>query len=177
MNQWTFEDALEEVVRRMGPVKASTLRFYVSRNYEDLLVALHNLETSGRISKVTALVPDTEDFYCTPAEVEMLQVPRREDRTIRILTQSDPYVSRFIWEVRSALDRGWYLPVFKGVDPVGKVLMFRVNDYLEIKDMHVPTAYFEEFCDAFHILLENHADQLVDVAILTNVNSEPISEN
>ena len=171
-----FEDALEEVVRRMGPVKASTLRFYVSRNYEDLLVALHNLETSGRISKVTALVPDTEDFYCTPAEVEMLQVPRREDRTIRILTQSDPYVSRFIWEVRSALDRGWYLPVFKGVDPVGKVLMFRVNDYLEIKDMHVPTAYFEEFCDAFHILLENHADQLVDVAILTNVNSEPISE-
>ena len=139
-------------------------------------MALHNLETSGRISKVTALVPDTEDFYCTPAEVEMLQVPRREDRTIRILTQSDPYVSRFIWEVRSALDRGWYLPVFKGVDPVGKVLMFRVNDYLEIKDMHVPTAYFEEFCDAFHILLENHADQLVDVAILTNVNSEPISE-
>ena len=26
----SFEDALEEVVRRMGPVKASTLRFYVS---------------------------------------------------------------------------------------------------------------------------------------------------
>ena len=69
-----FEDALEEVVRRMG-CKASTLRFYVSRNYEDLLVALHNLETSGRISKVTALVPDTEDFYCTPTEVEMLKVP------------------------------------------------------------------------------------------------------
>ena len=91
-----FEDAIEEVVRRMGPVKASTLRFYVSRNYEDLLVALHNLETSGRISKVTALVPDTEDFYCTPAEVEMLRVPRREDRTIRILTQSDPYVSRSV---------------------------------------------------------------------------------
>jgi hypothetical protein len=42
--------------------------------------------------------------------------------------------------------------------------------------MHVPTAYFEEFCDAFHILLDNHADQLVDVAVLTNVNSEPISE-
>ena len=54
--------------------------------------------------------------------------------------------------------------------------MFRVNDYLEIKDMHVPTAYFEEFCDAFQVLLENHADQLVDVAVLTNVNSEPISE-
>ena len=54
--------------------------------------------------------------------------------------------------------------------------MFKVNDYLEIKDMHVPTAYFEEFCDAFHILLDNHADQLVDVAVLTNVNSEPISE-
>ena len=32
----SFEDALEEVVRRMGPVKASTLRFYVSRSFEDL---------------------------------------------------------------------------------------------------------------------------------------------
>ena len=42
--------------------------------------------------------------------------------------------------------------------------------------MHVPTAYFEEFCDAFQVLLENHADQLVDVAVLTNVNGEPISE-
>ena len=29
----SFEDALEEVVRRMGPVKASTLRFYVSRSF------------------------------------------------------------------------------------------------------------------------------------------------
>ncbi len=171
-----FEDALAEVIRRMGPVKASTLRFYVSRNYEDLLVALSNLEKDGRIAKVTALVPDPENFYCAPGEVELLRTPRREDREMRILTQSDPYVSRFIWEVRSALDRGWYLPVFKGVDPVGKVLMFKVNDYLEIKDMHVPTAYFEEFCDAFHILLDNHADQLVDVAVLTNVNSEPISE-
>ena len=58
-----FEDALTEVIRRMGPVKASTLRFYVSRNYEDLLIALTNLEKNGRIAKVTALVPDPENFY------------------------------------------------------------------------------------------------------------------
>ena len=109
--------------------------------------------------------------------MELLRVPRREDRSIRILTQSDPYVSRFIWEVRSALDRGWYLPVFKGVDPAGKVLMFRVNDYLAIKDMHVPTAYFEEFCAAFLLILENHPDQLVDVAVFTPVNIDPISES
>ena len=42
-----FEEALEEVVRRMGPVKASTLRFYVSRSFEDLTVALMNLENDG----------------------------------------------------------------------------------------------------------------------------------
>ena len=42
------------------------------------------------------------------------------------------------------LDRGWYLPVFKGVDPIGKVLMFKVNDYLEIKDLHIPHAYLDE---------------------------------
>ena len=41
-------------------------------------------------------------------------------------------------------------PIFK-VDPIGKVLMFKVNDYLEIKDLHVPTAYLDEFCEAFKI--------------------------
>ena len=147
----SFEDALEEVVRRMGPVKASTLRFYVSRSFEELTVALMNLEQDGRIAKVMALVPEPEAFFCAPDEVDELMRPRREDRTVRILTQSDPYVSRFIWEVRSVLDRGWYLPIFKGVDPIGKVLMFKVNDYLEIKDLHVPTAYLDEFCEAFNI--------------------------
>ena len=73
------------------------------------------------------------------------------------------------------LDRGWYLPIFKGVDPIGKVLMFKVNDYLEIKDLHVPTAYLDEFCEAFEILLDNHAAQLVDVSVLSNFNSEPIT--
>lgn len=170
-----FESALVEVIRRMGPVKGNTLRFYVTRSFEDLTVALMNLEKSGRIAKVMALVPDPEAFYCMPEEVELLQQPRREDRTMRILTQSDPYVSRFIWEVRSVLDRGWYLPVFKGIDPIGKVLMFKVNDYLVIKDLHVPTAYIDEFCEAFKLLLDNHADQLVDVAVLSNFNSEPVS--
>ncbi len=170
----SFEDALEEVVRRMGPVKASTLRFYVSRSFEELTVALMNLEQEGRIAKVMALVPDPEAFYCAPDEVDELMRPRREDRRVRILTQSDPYVSRFIWEVRSVLDRGWYLPIFKGVDPIGKVLMFKVNDYLEIKDLHVPTAYLDEFCEAFNILLDNHAAQLVDVSVLRISTANPL---
>ena len=68
------------------------------------------------------------------------------------------------------------MPVFKGVDPIGKVLMFKVNDYLEVKDLHIPNAYIEEFCEAFSALLDNHSDQLVDVAVLTNFNSEPVSQ-
>ena len=95
---------------------------------------------------------------------------------MRIMTQSDPYVSRFIWEVRSILDRGWYLPVFKGVDPIGKILMFKVNDYLEIKDMHIPYSYLDEFCSAFEKLLDNHSDQLVDVAVLSQFNGIPVTE-
>ena len=53
--------------------------------------------------------------------------------------------------------------------------MFKVNDYLEIKDLHVPTAYLDEFCQAFEVLLENHAAQLVDVSVLSNFNSEPVA--
>ena len=53
--------------------------------------------------------------------------------------------------------------------------MFKVNDYLEIKDLHVPTAYLDEFCAAFKLLLDNHAAQLVDVSVLSNFNSEPIT--
>ena len=172
----SFEDALCEVIHRIGPIKANTLRFYVSRAYEELVIALKSLETQGRISRVTTLVPEPEDFYCAPEEVGTFRRARREDRMMRILTQSDPYVSRFIWEVRAMLDRGWYLPVFKGIDPVGKVLMFKVNDYLEVKDIQIPAAYLEEFCEAFDVLLNNHAEQLVDVAVLSGINGQPISE-
>ena len=137
----SFEDSLVDVIKRLGPVKSHTLRFFVTKSYEDLTVALMNLEKEGKIAKIISLVPEPEAFYCMPGEVEKLRHPSREDNKLRILTQSDPYVSRFIWEVRSILDRGWYLPVFKGVDPIGKVLMFKVNDYLEIKDLHIPNAY------------------------------------
>ena len=171
-----FEDALVEVIKRMGPVKAFTLRYYVSRSVEELAIALRNLENKGKIAKIMALVPEPEAFYVLPEEVAKLSTQSREDRTLRILTQSDPYVSRFIWEVRSVLDRGWYLPVFKGVDPIGKVLMFKINDYLEIKDMHIPYAYLDEFCAAFEKLLDNHSDQLVDVAVLSQFNGIPVTE-
>ena len=172
----SFEDSLVDVIKRLGPVKSHTLRFFVTKSYEDLTVALMNLEKEGKIAKIISLVPEPEAFYCMPDEVEKLRHPSREDNKLRILTQSDPYVSRFIWEVRSILDRGWYLPVFKGVDPIGKVLMFKVNDYLEIKDLHIPNAYIKEFCDSFSALLDNHSDQLVDVAVLSNFNSEPVSQ-
>ncbi|MDC0056271.1 DEAD/DEAH box helicase [Deltaproteobacteria bacterium] len=171
-----FEESLLELIRRMGPVKLHTLRFYVSRAAEILSMALRNLEAEGRITRVVALQPEPTDFYCTPEEAEFLRTPRREDRTLRILTQSDPYCSRFIWEVRSKLKGGWYLPVFKGVDPVGKILMYRVNDYLEVKDLQVPYAYLDEFCTAFEVLLDNWSDQLIDVAVMTAFNGEPVSD-
>ena len=172
----SFKDSLFDVIRRSGPIRAFTLRYYVSRSVEELALALSELENEGKIKKVMALVPEPEPFYVVPEELPYLNRQTREDRTLRILTQSDPYVSRFIWEIRSILDRGWYLPVFKGVDPIGKVLMFKVNDYLEIKDLHIPHAYLDEFCKSFELLLDNHSDQLIDVAILSNVNGDPISD-
>ena len=172
----SFKDSLFDVIRRSGPIRAFTLRYYVSRSVEELALALNELEHEGKIKKVMALVPEPEPFYVVPDELPYLNRQSREDRTLRILTQSDPYVSRFIWEIRSILDRGWYLPVFKGVDPIGKVLMFKVNDYLEIKDLHIPHAYLDEFCKSFELLLDNHSDQLIDVAILSNVNGDPISD-
>jgi len=54
--------------------------------------------------------------------------------------------------------------------------MFKVNDYLEIKDLHIPTAYIEEFSEVFEQLLQNYSSQLIDVAVITNFNGEPITE-
>ena len=95
---------------------------------------------------------------------------------MRILTQSDPFCSRFIQEVRYVLKQGWYYPVFKGVDPVGRILMYKVNDYLEIKDIHIPHAFLDEFVEQFERLLENYRDTLVEISVLTNFNGENISE-
>ena len=74
------------------------------------------------------------------------------------------------------LKQGWYYPVFKGVDPVGRILMFKVNDYLEIKDVHIPHAYLDEFAIVFENLLDNYKDTLVDVSVLHAFNGEPIHD-
>ncbi len=171
-----FGDSLEELIRRTGPIKLHELRNYISHPVEILAEVLRDLEESGRITRVVALQPDPTDFWCTPVDAETLLKPAREDRTLRILTQSDPFCSRFIQEVRYVLKQGWYYPVFKGVDPVGRVLMYKVNDYLEIKDIHIPHAYLDEFCEAFEILLDNYTDTLVDVSVLHNFNGEPIHD-
>ena len=95
---------------------------------------------------------------------------------MRILAQSDPFCSRFIQEVRMILKQGWYHPVFKGVDPIGRILMFVVNDYLEIKDVNIPHSYLDEFKDTFNELLENYRDRLVDVSVMHSFNGVPVHD-
>ena len=171
-----FPEALEELIRRIGPIKLHSLRLFVSHPVELLAEVLRDLEEDDRIVRVTALQPDPTDFFCVPSDASSLQRPTREDRQLRILSQSDPFCSRFIQEVRYVLKQGWYYPVFKGVDPVGRILMFKVNDYLEIKDIHIPHAYLDEFAEIFETLLDNYTDTLVDVSVLHAFNGEPIHD-
>ena len=171
-----FKEGLAQLIKKIGPVKGHTLSYYVSRSSEILAEALRDLENEDRITRVVALQPEPTDFFTVPEEAKRLLKLTREDRKIRILTQSDPYCSRFIWEVRAQLQSGWYLPIFKGVDPIGKILMYKVNDYLEIKDLHIPFAYLDEFCQEFEILLDNYSDQLVDVSVISQINGVPVEE-
>jgi len=169
-----FEEALARLVEHIGPIRLYTLRNYVSRAVEEVADTLRDLEASGRIVRIVTLQPDPVEYYASPIDAARIDDVRMEDRRMRILTQSDPYCSRFIQEIRYVLKQGWYQPVFKGVDPIGRILMYKVNDYLEIKDILIPNAYLEEFGLAFDELLENYADQLVSVAVLHNFNGEPI---
>ena len=78
--------------------------------------------------------------------------------------------------MRLVLRQGWYNPVFKGVDPIGRILMFVVNDYLEIKDVHIPLTYLEEFKESFGSMLENYRDRLVDISVLHAFNGVPVHD-
>ncbi len=171
-----FEDALVELINRIGPIRLHTLRFFVSRPVEELADTLRHLEDAGRIQRVVALQPDPTDYYASHEDAEALISPLPEDRKMRILSQSDPFCSRFINEIRLILKQGWYHPVFKGVDPIGRILMFVVNDYLEIKDINIPHSYLDEFKDAFAELLENYRDRLVDVSVLHAFNGVPVHD-
>jgi hypothetical protein len=170
-----FLDALLELIARIGPVKRYTLGNYISRSPEEVDEGVRELVDAGKVSVVMALQPDLTEFYCMPEDAIQVRKSVREDRVMRILTQSDPFCSRFIQEVRYVLKQGWYYPVFKGVDPVGRILMYKVNDYLEVRDIHIPHAYLDEFTVQFERLLENYRDTLVDVALMTNFNGESIA--
>jgi hypothetical protein len=74
------------------------------------------------------------------------------------------------------LKQGWYHPVFKGVDPIGRILMFVVNDYLEIKDVNIPHSYLDEFKVTFNQLLDNYRDRLVDVSVMHSFNGVPVHD-
>jgi len=171
-----FHDALSQLIARIGPVRIHTLRFFVARPVEDLADALRELERKGAITRIVTLQPDPTDYYSSPEDAEILLSPLPEDRKMRILSQSDPFSSRFIHEIRLLLKRGWFYPVFKGVDPIGRVLMFVVNDYLEIKDINIPHSYLDDFKTTFADLLENYRDRLVDVSVLHAFNGIPVHD-
>ena len=172
----TFNEALAKLISKIGPVRLHTLRFFVARPVEELAESLRELERSGEIARVVTLQPDPTDYYSSLEDAERLLSPLEEDREMRILSQSDPFSSRFIQEVRLLLKQGWYYPVFKGVDPIGRVLMFVVNDYLEIKDINIPHSYLDDFKKTFEELLENYRDRLVDVSVLHAFNGVPVHD-
>ena len=172
----SFPEAVTALIERIGPVRLHTLRFFVTRPVEELAEVLRDLENSKKIVRIVALQPDPTDYYSSEIDAESLLSPMAEDRTMRILSQSDPFCSRFIQEVRLILKQGWYHPVFKGVDPVGRILMFVVNDYLEIKDVNIPHSYLDEFKDTFNELLENYRDRLVDVSLIHSFNGVPVHD-
>ena len=171
-----FDKALTELISRIGPVRLHTLRLFVSRPVEELADTLRELERRGSIARVVALQPDPTDYYSSHEDAERLLSPMQEDRKMRILAQSDPFSSRFIQEVRLLLKQGWYYPVFKGVDPICRVLMFVVNDYLEIKDINIPHSYLDDFKETFAELLENYRDRLIDVSVLHAFNGVPVHD-
>ena len=172
-----FKDALEIFVKRLGPIRLYTIRNNVTRPVEEIADTLKELEDEGKIVRIVTLQPDPIEFYSSPVDSDRLQVRPEEDRSLRILTQSDPYCSRFIQEIRFVLRDGWYRPVFKGIDPIGRILMFKVNDYLEIKDVQIPHAYLDEFATEFERLLDNFKDQLIDVAVLHQFNALKIPDS
>ena len=172
----SFDKALSKLISKIGPVRLHTLRFFVARPVEELAETLRELERSGEIARVVTLQPDPTDYYSSPEDAERLLSPLEEDREMRILSQSDPFSSRFIQEVRLLLKQGWYYPVFKGVDPIGRVLMCVVNDYLEIKDINIPHSYLDDFKETFGELLENYRDRLVDVSVLHAFNGVPVHD-
>ena len=172
----SFDKALTELISKIGPVRLHTLRLFVSRPVEELADTLRELESRGSIARVVALQPDPTDYYSSHEDAERLLSPMQEDRKMRILAQSDPFSSRFIQEVRLLLKQGWYYPVFKGVDPIGRVLMFVVNDYLEIKDINIPHSYLDDFRETFAELLENYRDRLIDVSVLHAFNGVPVHD-
>ena len=58
-------------------MKTNTLRFYMTRSFEEMTDLLKELEEEGKISMFTALVLEPEDFYCAPISGITCKTPRR----------------------------------------------------------------------------------------------------
>ncbi|DAC61840.1 MAG TPA: hypothetical protein D7I02_04970, partial [Candidatus Poseidoniales archaeon] len=91
-----FASAVKQLIEAIGPVRLHTLRFFVSRPVEELAEVLRELDESKKIRRIVALQPDPTDYYASQEDAELLMQPLVEDREMRILSQSDPFCSRFM---------------------------------------------------------------------------------
>jgi len=151
----------EEALKRLilvylganAPASFQLLRRMLRMYRREISHALDSLEQEGRIQQVYVIGQTKELRYVLKSQLEDIKNTELEVNRIRILSLTDPYIYRFISEIRMRYGDGWFYPVIRDKRVIGMVNAWKRSDSLEIREIDV----FEQLEDQ-----EEFVDDLVD---------------
>ena len=151
------ERALNQLIllylKANAPASFQLLRRMLRMYRREISHALESLESEGIIQQVYVIGQTKELRYIPSSLLEEIKNTKLETNKTRIVSLTDPYVYRFISEIRMRYGDGWFYPIIRDKRVIGIVNAWKRSDSLEIRELDV----FEKFEDS-----EEFINELVD---------------
>ena len=135
------EEAVKQLlllyIKAHAPASFQLLRRVLRLYRRELTQALDELEKEGIIQKVYVIGKTRELRYVLSEQLEEIKNTQVEKNKVRIVSLTDPYIYRFISEIRMRYGEGWFYPVLRDKRVIGVVNAWKRSDAIEIRDVDV----------------------------------------
>ncbi len=153
-----------------APASFQILRRMLRIYRREITLALDSLEKEGKIQQVYVIGQTKELRYILSGQLDGIKETEMVENKTRIVSLTDPYVYRFISEIRMRYGDGWFYPVIRNKRVVGIVNAWKRSDSFEIRsvdvfeEMEQNEEFVNEFVDALEEFFRFH--QILGTTIL-----------
>jgi len=159
-------------LRGFGPATALQTAAYLDIEPDEAAALLKKV---GAKQIIVGL--ERTEMYILPEEVDKLDKPVPEDRSLRILSLYDPFLSDKWTEVTSRYGEGWFFPLVKEGRIVGMVEKWLLAGAVEIREIQLDDPeLLGELADALDSMMKFYNEMGVEILRVRSVLGVPVDE-